>query len=192
MDTNTSGFFKESEIHTYYQNKKFVLLSNMSAARKISPISDTLYKKAYRLIDKKYGDGADDVASNQNKTEMMALDLYKLEEASTDPSFHDFLEVLGKLCKSSNVIDSNTADEKYLGINLKHGDKINLSNRNVATSRIAGLMGLNDIVAKSETVELIEPGNTKGRTGNLMQKAHGREAAKIFHEYCDTIGKSEN
>lgn len=57
------------------------------------------------------------------------------------------------------------------------GKKINVSRRNVATSRMAELLGVGNLVAKSETVEITDKqGNSY--TGNLMTSAKGGKAAK--------------
>lgn len=56
------------------------------------------------------------------------------------------------------------------------GKKTNVSRRNVATSRMAELLGVGNLVAKSETVEITDKqGNSY--TGNLMTSAKGSKAA---------------
>ena len=46
---------------------------------------------------------------------------------------------------------------------------VNVTNRNVATSRLADLLGVGDLVARSEKVELQDAEGGGKRTGNLMQ-----------------------
>jgi len=58
---------------------------------------------------------------------------------------------------------------------IKMGDE--LSKRNVATSRIAKLLGLEDIVAKSKLSNVIVDG--KSMTGIMMEEAKGKQAYEI-------------
>lgn len=55
----------------------------------------------------------------------------------------------------------------------QEGDKVNLTKRNVATSRMAALLGLGHLVAKSETVEIFDEATQHTIRGNLMEKANG-------------------
>ena len=59
------------------------------------------------------------------------------------------------------------------------GGMANMSRRNVATSRIAGLLGLGNLVAKSETAEIYDEATGKTIRGNLMDQAEGEENEKI-------------
>ena len=59
------------------------------------------------------------------------------------------------------------------------GGMANMSRRNVATSRIAGLLGLGKLVAKSDTAEIYDEATGKTIRGNLMDQAEGEEYDKI-------------
>ena len=65
---------------------------------------------------------------------------------------------------------------------LKLGDqeKINMSRRNVATSRVAALMGLGNLVANSQTAEIYDEASGQTFKGNLMEKAQGMSAAQFL------------
>ena len=65
---------------------------------------------------------------------------------------------------------------------LKLGDqeKINMSRRNVATSRVAALMGLENLVANSQTAEIYDEASGQTFKGNLMEKAQGMSAAQFL------------
>ena len=62
---------------------------------------------------------------------------------------------------------------------------VNVTNRNVATSRLADLLGVGDLVARSEKVELQDAEGGGKRTGNLMQVAQGKA---LTDYYADTYG----
>ena len=55
------------------------------------------------------------------------------------------------------------------------GGKVNMSRRNVATSRMASLLGLKDLIAESQTVEILDEATGKTIRGNLMNQAEGKE-----------------
>ncbi len=61
--------------------------------------------------------------------------------------------------------------------------KVNMTKRNVATSRMAAIFGLEHMVAKSETAEIYD--KTTGTTvrGNLMEKAEGVEGNKFAENF---------
>ncbi len=59
--------------------------------------------------------------------------------------------------------------------------KANLSRRNVATSRVAELLGVGNLVAKSESVEITDDNNNVYR-GNLMESAKGETDALSLAE----------
>lgn len=56
---------------------------------------------------------------------------------------------------------------------LDEGGNINMSRRNVATSRVAGLLGLGHLVAKSQTAEIYDEKTKSTVRGNLMAGAEG-------------------
>ena len=59
---------------------------------------------------------------------------------------------------------------------------VRVTDRNVATSRMAGLLGIGDLVAQSERAELHDAEGKGVQQGNLMQKARGKEVAAFFTE----------
>lgn len=58
----------------------------------------------------------------------------------------------------------------------------NVSRRNVAVSRVAELLGVGDLIAKSQTARIVDK---EGRemTGNLMAGARGKSAKTVTNEY---------
>lgn len=66
---------------------------------------------------------------------------------------------------------------------LEEGGKVNMTKRNVATSRFAALLGLDYLVAKSESVEVYDEATNQIIRGNLMEKADGIEAKKFLPEF---------
>ena len=79
---------------------------------------------------------------------------------------------------------------------LKEGGIVNMSRRNVATSRMAGLLGLNHLVARSQTAEIYDEKTGQTIRGNLMDKAKGvkkevmQDHLKKNHTAGDTAGFS--
>ena len=72
----------------------------------------------------------------------------------------------------SAYITSDTVMER-----LKIGEgseKVNMTRRNVATSRMAALLGVGNLVAKSETAEIYDEATGATIRGNLMEQARGQ------------------
>lgn len=53
-------------------------------------------------------------------------------------------------------------------------EKVNMTRRNVATSRMAALLGVGNLVAKSETAEIYDEATGATIRGNLMEQARGQ------------------
>lgn len=162
-DENASGFFKESDVYTkgHYTNwgEDLTEQENMSLWTKFksrSQVSDKVNDIALR-------------AFRENKR------LVQMPEYMTDPEFRRVANTFDDKAvqgykESYNQISLN------LGVNMEEGESLNISNRNVATSRIANLLGIGDLVAQSETAELRDAEGGGVKKGNLMQKARGTEA----------------
>lgn len=56
---------------------------------------------------------------------------------------------------------------------FQEGEKVNISKRNVATSVVAELLGIGDLVEQSKTVKVYDKASGKTIRGNLMTKAKG-------------------
>ena len=72
----------------------------------------------------------------------------------------------------------------------KTKNSINMSNRNVATSRVAELLGVGNLVAKSERVDITD-NNGKSYKGNLMESAISGQSARAAGREINK-GKSED
>lgn len=74
----------------------------------------------------------------------------------------------------------------YLASEMKHygnaDNTVRVSDRNVAASRMANLLGIGDLVAQTERAELHDAEGGGIQQGNLMQKAPGKEVASFFTE----------
>ena len=110
----------------------------------------------------------------------------------TVPEFSSYVNSLCALADSYDITSYNIRTKGLLNVNLQDGESINLTNRNVATSRMADLLGAGDVIARSETVEMVEPGKATGRVGNLMQKAEGKAAAAIAERYKNKTASSDS
>ena len=65
-------------------------------------------------------------------------------------------------------------------LGLRGDEKVNMTRRNVATSRVAALLGVGNLVAKSETAEIYDEASGTVIRGNLMAKAEGVSPGKEF------------
>ena len=76
----------------------------------------------------------------------------------------------------------NTNEEGMQVYGTENDEKINMSNRNVAMSRIANLLGIGDVIEQSKTVRVKD--KTSGETirGNLMTKAKGIKAGQVINQ----------
>ncbi len=86
---------------------------------------------------------------------------------------------------------STTLTNLVPALKLDDQEKINMSRRNVATSRVAALMGLENLVANSQTAELYDEASGQTFKGNLMEKAQGMSAAKFLNDKKEE-GKEDN
>ncbi len=86
------------------------------------------------------------------------------------------ISTMAGLARSMDV----TTKEVMPALGLDKQDKVNMSRRNVATSRVANLLGLGHLVAKSETAELYDRATGAVIQGNLMEGAKGEMDGKKF------------
>lgn len=69
---------------------------------------------------------------------------------------------------------STTIEELMIPLGIiDEGGYANMTRRNVATSRMADLIGLGDLVARSQTVDILDKKTGKTIHGNLMDEAKG-------------------
>ena len=145
--TNESGFFKAEE--RYYQlDAKDRMLYALEVAQKRKPVSAEIYNKVRSLIEREQAIKTD------------------APEYLTNREYHELIDRVIEVNASIDVAKNNLKNP------LKSGESLNLSGRNVATSRLAELLGLGDLVAKSETA-VLESSDGGKITGNLMQEAKG-------------------
>ena len=71
-----------------------------------------------------------------------------------------------------------------LGI-VDEGGMANTTRRNVATSRIAELLGLGNLVAKSQTVDILDKATGQTIRGNLMDQAKGKGYDDVHDAFAD-------
>lgn len=174
LNSNDSGYFKEQEEFTLGLSAKEYILNIMEKARKRYPITDAQYEKVKKECDE---NTKSDYFTNNIKNFIRKAQ--SLPEYSNDEVCFRFIELVTNSANSIDTIRANINDGDKLNYQGKKGDKINLSGRNVATSRVAEFLGIGNVVAKSETVEVFEPGMKKGKIGNLMKKAEGRSGEKV-------------
>ena len=76
---------------------------------------------------------------------------------------------------------------------LNEGETLNLSGRNVATSRLAKLLGLGHIIEESATVKIKDKRTNTVKRGNLMSKAKGVVAgSEIDNVKAEVVTKENN
>lgn len=101
----------------------------------------------------------------------LVLDTVKANAAGAETNYTEILKTSG------------IADE---------GGKVNMTKRNVATSRMAALLGLEHLVAKSETTEILDKATGQTIRGNLMEKANGAMDGNAFGvQFERALGKDK-
>ena len=158
-DANASGFFKEDETYTKFEYDDIFgkRLDALKTLRRRISLTDAQYK-AIETVVMQNGELSKETAGYNE-----------------DRRIHEAVKLLSRLA------DANGSVYGGLPNPLAFGETLNLSKRNVATSRLAELLGVGDLVAKSETVTLVDADGTQ-RSGNLMQKAEGQAVASFFEE----------
>lgn len=73
-----------------------------------------------------------------------------------------------------------------------YGKKTNITNRNVATSRMAGLLGLSGLIAESKTVKVKDRKTGEVFKGNLMDFAEGEEATEVYNRELTNMRASKD
>lgn len=163
------------------------------------------YKSVIKSLCKLLDDAGED-----NRFELELI--LKHAEKLSDPENHNFdvtkgeiLDEIKSFCKDNHIkSDILKNDRKLIAFLAKYGRIIKtdimrynmciqngiegnsvVSNRNVATSRMARLMGVSDLVCESVNVNLTTTvnGETKSVKGNLMKGATGQELSSIRERY---------
>lgn len=76
----------------------------------------------------------------------------------------------------SAMDEKKTKKGSVISYGFKDGEKVNLGKRNVATSRVANMLGLKDLIAQSKSVKVHDQSTGNVIQGNLMEKASGKDA----------------
>ena len=156
-DADASGFFKADEVYTKHNDHKGKYLAALESARQKMTMSEEQYNALQAVILEKG----------------TLLGAHKdLPGYFSDRTLHDAVTMIVNLVSAEGAVEGNLRNP------LKEGESLNLSKRNVATSRLAELLGLGDLIAKSETAVLKDNDGTE-RSGNLMQKARGQEVTSF-------------
>ncbi len=164
-----SGFFKESENITNFFGKKEQnkLEAQESFAKTIEkfPLNDKLYKKVKDCLYP---------VSLENRLRAGEIDDINFEEKKTLTKFQKTWE---NQHESYRRMKDQLDD---VGAGIDKGAKYKFQERNIATSRIANLLGLQGLVVNSELAEIsyAEGGETKTKQGLLMSAAEGTAAGK--------------
>ena len=160
-DRDASGFFKEDEVYTYKP-------SAGNTEQKLDALQ--IVGRRMALTDAQYA---------EIETAIKGPGIYQAPNYLKDRTIHDACDLVVKLSRANGTVGSN------LPHHMKEGESLNLSKRNVATSRLADLLGLGDLVAKSETATLADADGTS-RSGNLMQTARGQEVKSfVVDQFID-------
>ncbi len=101
----------------------------------------------------------------------------KGEQVPPDDQIEEMLPYIKRLCKTAagHFTTSGILDDLGLHAEAGAANEFNVSKRNVATSRMAELLGVGDLIAHSETAEVTDQKTGRKVLGNLMAKAEGVE-----------------
>lgn len=166
--TNVSGLFKKEEVYTVESSRQTVMHLLPDLAKKLS-----LKKEYYDLLFKAVNAAPDDDSTAPNfLAENVKKDPAVAQAFNTSVEFHEFYTTLADACYSRDTM------RDYMNNNIKSdalntGDTVNLSKLNVASSRIANLLGQGHLIAQSELATMEDSNGTK-INGILMQKAEGK------------------
>ena len=171
-DRDASGFFKEDEVYTYKP-------SAGNTEQKLDALQ--IVGRRMALTDAQYA---------EIETAIQGPGIYQAPNYLKDRTIHDACDLIMKLSQANGTVGSNITHH------MKEGESLNLSKRNVATSRLADLLGLGDLVAKSETATLADADGTS-RSGNLMQTARGQEVKsfvvdQFIDQYTGEMAHADN
>lgn len=171
-DENASGFFKEDEVYTYRPNiaSKVQQLERLEIVRRKLSLSDAQYEEI--------------------KTAIESGSFFKIPKLSKDRTFYNAIQMIAHMDSANDAVGANISHH------MEEGESLNLSKRNVATSRLAELLGLGDLVARSETATLVDA-DGKSRSGNLMQTARGQEVKsfvvdQLIDQYTEEMAHTDN
>ena len=171
-DRDTSGFFKEDEVYTHKTDTG-------NTEQKLDALQ--IVGRRMALTDEQYA---------EIETAIKGPGIFHAANYLTDRTIHDACDLVVKLSQAKNIVGSN------FHRHMKEGESLNLSKRNVATSRLAELLGLGDLVARSETATLVDA-DGKSRSGNLMQTARGQEVKsfvvdQLIDQYTEEMAHTDN
>lgn len=176
--TGKSGFFKKSE---YYErdsvkSKKQKALEALANLSEKIPIS----KEDYNLI-------LDHLSQLPDKSitlvQSCAGKLKALPRYSSNKSFHTFVDAFYTSCCALDTMNDYMKTMVELDSSTT---RVNFADVNVASSRVANLLGMGHLITQSERATLQDE---SGKTveGFLMQKAEGTEAESV----AKSIGRTE-
>lgn len=168
-DENTSGYFKEEEFVEGGEERD-ALLKIYQKLRKEMDFND---EAACKEIE----DKIKDKINKDERAENISTGLKKHSKYLKDENVTKFLDMLMKKAKLYSTSRKNLVKA---GVKFKEGSSINISKRNVAASRLANLLGVGELIAQSETVEL--QGENGSKKGNLMQAAKGKDIDDVTME----------
>ena len=139
----------------------------------------------------KFGTG---VKQGENAGRILDEGMFSKEE------IHEGIEMIDNHL-GCNAFSNYNYDEngKKIDAGLNKYTSIKMSNRNVAMSRIANLLGIGDVIEQSKTVTIHDKATGKNVRGNLMTKAKGKEMQKelidqrnINVKETDVLKRTEN
>ena len=186
-DERASGFFKADDI-----------IANVSVADMLRNLTE---KWMEQLVDCK--ETEKEMLRNKLETALKSCKAnssygeitgnMKDDDYYSNELYHNYVDALQTKARSykDTALDNHINASHQLNIHLAEGESVNMSNRNVATSRIASLLGIDDLVAQSETAVFQEAGK-KAVTGNLMQAARGEEAYSVRNKLALPIYNEKN
>ena len=175
---NTSGLTPLSDTH-FFKNEDEV---DMTQKNHASKIMENILKRYPKLAEKEKSiirEWANAIKMDIAITpEAEIMKLGDAVSSNLSSEGKEAVQSVVKMLKGTAV----TVEELLPNLELDNDEKVNMSRRNVATSRVAALMGLEKLVAKSQTAEIYD--ETSGQTfkGNLMEKAKGMTVTDFWEK----------
>jgi len=166
-----SGFFKKHE----------------NITRETEADIDTLDDREINIILKKSKEQAMIACQLPESERAMVKDIKNYKEIEFDRKYFtksllDFAAVWNKYYDATVETHNHFFGNGFLGVKGQRGDKVSVSKRNVATSRLAELLGEGQVIAHSELASVEDAGG-QAVEGILMQQAQGQAGAEVIDEH---------
>lgn len=149
---------------------KAAALDCLAKAQEETPIPQKDYEDLVQKIN--------EMEDNESQASSFTASLMAGEQYLKSRQIHEFMDKAHALACAYSALDTNFAS---IGL-ANAGKTINVTNRNVAASRLANLLGQGDLIVRSEKAAL-QSQDGKKKNGILMQEAAGKTGEALRRQF---------